>query len=48
MREDEARAAEGRCAALGTFPVGTSPVGVAFDGANVWVANWGKGTVSKH
>jgi hypothetical protein len=29
------------------FPVGTNPAGVAFDGANVWVANDGSNTVSK-
>ena len=27
--------------------VGSSPVGVAFDGANIWVANNGSGTVTK-
>jgi DNA-binding beta-propeller fold protein YncE len=26
-------------AVLGTFPVGTGPLGLAFDGANIWVAN---------
>src|ERR1039458_5682404 len=30
-----------------TFKVGASPVGVAFEGANVWVANQGANTVSK-
>jgi hypothetical protein len=29
------------------FPVGNSPYGVAFDGANIWVANTGSNTVSK-
>jgi len=29
------------------FPVGSLPMGVAFDGANIWVANSGSGTVSK-
>jgi hypothetical protein len=24
---------------LGTFPTGSFPAGVAFDGANIWVAN---------
>jgi DNA-binding beta-propeller fold protein YncE len=24
---------------LGTFPVGNAPAGIAFDGANIWVAN---------
>ena len=33
------RASDG--ANLGTFPVGSFPPGVAFDGANVWVANGG-------
>ena len=28
------------------FPVGTFPYGVAFDGANIWVANSGSNTVS--
>jgi hypothetical protein len=32
---------------LGTFPVGTSPFGVAFDGANIWVANAFSNNVSK-
>jgi DNA-binding beta-propeller fold protein YncE len=31
---------------LGTFKVGNTPVGVAFDGVNVWVSNGG-GTVTK-
>jgi DNA-binding beta-propeller fold protein YncE len=39
------RAADG--ANLGTFAAGTSPFGVAFDGANIWVANAGSNTVSK-
>jgi YVTN family beta-propeller protein len=30
-----------------TVTVGTNPVGVAFDGNNMWVTNWGDGTVSK-
>jgi hypothetical protein len=29
-----------------TWGVGANPDGVAFDGANIWVANWGGGTVS--
>src|SRR5580704_1805042 len=29
------------------FPVGKEPEGVAFDGANIWTANFGDGTVSK-
>lgn len=31
----------------GTYPVGTDPSGIAFDGANIWVANTGSGTVTK-
>jgi DNA-binding beta-propeller fold protein YncE len=34
-------------ALLGTFGVGDSPQGVAFDGTNIWVANAGSNTVSK-
>jgi len=30
-----------------SFPVGTAPYGVAFDGANVWVANIGTNNVTK-
>jgi len=30
-----------------TFPVGSQPYGVAFDGANIWVANFADNTVSK-
>ena len=30
-----------------TYPVGTAPSGVAFDGAYIWVANTGDGTVTK-
>ena len=32
---------------LGTFTVGNLPAGVAFDGANIWVANQFSNTVSK-
>jgi len=32
---------------LGTFTVGLNPIGMAFDGANIWVANMFSGTVSK-
>jgi DNA-binding beta-propeller fold protein YncE len=39
------RASDG--ANLGTFPVGTNPLGVAFDGANIWVANASSNSVSK-
>jgi hypothetical protein len=39
------RASDG--ADLGTFTVGASPFGVAFDGANIWVTNNGSNTVSK-
>jgi len=30
-----------------SFAVGSFPIGVAFDGANVWVTNAGSGTVAK-
>ena len=30
-----------------TFKVGNQPYGVAFDGANIWTANYGDGTVTK-
>ncbi len=30
-----------------TFAVGNEPSGIAFDGANIWVANFGDGTVTK-
>jgi hypothetical protein len=30
-----------------TFAVGTFPFGIAFDGANIWVANGGTNTVEK-
>jgi hypothetical protein len=33
--------------ALGTFAVGTNPVGIAFDGAHMWVANEGSGNVTE-
>jgi hypothetical protein len=39
------RASDG--ALLGTFAVGNTPFGVAFDGANIWVANDLGNTVSK-
>lgn len=29
------------------FSVGDEPLGVAFDGANIWTANFGAGTVTK-
>ena len=29
------------------FPVGNQPVGIAFDGASIWTANSGDGTVTK-
>jgi DNA-binding beta-propeller fold protein YncE len=32
---------------LGTFTVGSDIEGLAFDGANIWVANSGSNTVSK-
>ena len=30
-----------------SFPVGTDPAGMAFDGANIWVANDGSNNVTK-
>jgi DNA-binding beta-propeller fold protein YncE len=39
------RASDG--ANLGTFAVGDAPFGVAFDGVNIWVANFIGNTVSK-
>ena len=32
---------------MGTYSVGHNPIGLAFDGANIWVANNADGTVSK-
>jgi DNA-binding beta-propeller fold protein YncE len=32
---------------LGTFTAGTNPSGIAFDGANIWVTNWGSSNVMK-
>ncbi len=32
---------------LGTYVVGSNPMGVAFDGANILVTNSGSGTVSR-
>ena len=34
-------------ALLGTFPLGIHPVGVAFDGTNIWIANKGSGRVTR-
>ena len=34
-------------ATVGTYPAGSSPDGVAFDGANIWVTNYGSSTVTK-
>jgi DNA-binding beta-propeller fold protein YncE len=31
----------------GTFAVGTSPLGIAFDGAHLWVANHGNNSVTE-
>jgi hypothetical protein len=39
------RASDG--ADLGIFNVGSFPLSVAFDGANIWVKNTNDGTVSK-
>ena len=51
------RASDGACAGTAnppgsdvspcSFPAGDLPVGVAFDGANIWVANYNSATVSK-
>ena len=30
-----------------TFAVGSNPTGIAFDGANIWVTNYGSNTVSE-
>jgi hypothetical protein len=35
------------CGPLGTFSVGAGPEGIAFDGTNMWVANYGDDTVTK-
>jgi DNA-binding beta-propeller fold protein YncE len=32
---------------LGTFTVGNGPLGLAYDGANIWVTNSGDSTVAK-
>lgn len=32
---------------VGTYRVGSQPFALAFDGANMWVANYGENTVSK-
>jgi YVTN family beta-propeller protein len=32
---------------IGVFPVGNSPAGIAFDGANIWVTNYLDNTVTK-
>lgn len=32
---------------LGTFAVGTAPEGVAFDGTNIWVANFSSKNVNQ-
>jgi DNA-binding beta-propeller fold protein YncE len=37
----------GTGATVGTFKVGSEPAGVAFDGASIWVTNFGGTTVSK-
>jgi len=34
-------------AVVGTYPVGSGPVGVAFDGSNIWVTNGGSTTVTQ-
>jgi len=32
---------------VGTYSVGSYPIGIAFDGANIWVANNGSDNVTK-
>jgi len=32
---------------VGTYPVGANPLGIAFDGTNIWVANAGSDNVTK-
>jgi hypothetical protein len=39
------RASDG--ALLGTFAAGSQPIGVAFDGTNIWVANLASNNASK-
>ena len=39
------RASDGQV--LGTYPVGIGPIGIAFDGANIWVANYSSNNVTK-
>lgn len=34
-------------AVVGTYPVGSNPYGVAFDGPNIWVTNTGSNNVTK-
>ena len=41
----ELRASDGSFA--GSFSLGSYPVGAAFDGANIWVANSGSNTVTE-
>ena len=36
-----------RASAIVTVTVGAKPYGVAFDGSNIWVANYSDNTVSK-
>ena len=45
IRVTKLRASDGTV--LGTFAVGTQPMGVAFDGANIWVTNDVSNTVTK-
>jgi DNA-binding beta-propeller fold protein YncE len=41
------RASDGAVQPGSPFTAGTNPFGIAFDGANVWVANYGSNTVQK-
>ncbi len=33
---------------VGTYPVGSGPSYIIFDGINIWVSNWGSGTVTRY
>ena len=34
-------------ALVGTYAVGVNPIGICFDGANIWVANFSSNSVTK-
>src|SRR5579862_528179 len=46
-RQHRNQAAGQRWQKLGTFQTSPGPLGIAFDGANIWTANRGSGTVTK-